>query len=121
MTTETDSQEAECRVCGEMWTPNPDGRGHRCDEDAIDYLARIGELFDRAEAAEKRAREAEEKLKRLTWGVVANAGRLSSHGKARWGHVSDVTGFGSTSAKALCVEACFDADAEVGGSLGIYE
>lgn len=52
---------------------------------------------------------------RLAWGVVANAGRLSSSRGPRWSHVKDVTGFGSSSAKALCRSAGFDPDEDVGG------
>ncbi len=56
-----------------------------------------------------------EDLGRLRWGVVANAGRLSTDRMPRWAHVKAATGFGSTSATALCRAAGFDPDEEVGG------
>ena len=56
----------------------------------------------------------EQELTRLRWGVVANAGRLSKVKRPRWAHVMDATGFGSTSATALCVAAGFDPNEEVG-------
>lgn len=52
---------------------------------------------------------------RLVWGVVANAGRLSRERKARWSHVSDVTGYGSNFSIDLCKRAGFDPDEVVGG------
>lgn len=60
-------------------------------------------------------------LARLRWGIVANAGRLSRAGALpRWAHVVDATGYGSTSARELCVHAGFDPD-EIVGEDGIIE
>lgn len=47
-------------------------------------------------------------LERLRWGVVANAGRLSSKAQPRWAHVKEATGLGSTASRQLCVDAGFD-------------
>lgn len=55
-----------------------------------------------------------EMLRKVAWGVVANAGRLASKRKPRWSHVMDATGQGSTAALGLCREYGFDPDEEVG-------
>ncbi len=55
-----------------------------------------------------------ESAKRLRWGVVANAGRLSREVRPRWAHVMEATGFGSTAAAAFCVAAGFDPAEHVG-------
>ncbi len=55
-----------------------------------------------------------ERLRKVAWGVVANAGRLSPKRKPRWSHVMDATGQGSTAALGLCREYGFDPDEEVG-------
>lgn len=52
---------------------------------------------------------------RALWGVVANAGRLSSERKPRWAHVMDATGHGSTRAVELCRRFGFDPEALVAG------
>ncbi|HEY6875587.1 MAG TPA: hypothetical protein VI384_04435 [Candidatus Dormibacteraeota bacterium] len=54
-------------------------------------------------------------FERLRWGVVANAGRLSSTRLPRWAHVKEAVGVGSMSARTLCIAAKFDPDEEVGG------
>lgn len=54
-----------------------------------------------------------ESYKRFRRSVVANAGRLCQV-RPRWAHVMDATGHGSTVARALCVDAGFDPDEEVG-------
>lgn len=73
--------------------------------EALDVVART--------AAERDAAMAE--LMRMRWCVVANAGRLSQVRRARWAHVAEATGIGSTSATALCVAAGFDPDEVIGG------
>lgn len=57
-----------------------------------------------------------EKLRKVTWGIVANAGRLSSRAKPRWAHVSDATGQGSTVSRQLCADHGFDPEEVVGGA-----
>lgn len=54
-------------------------------------------------------------LRRIGWGVVANAGRRSERSLPRWSHVMDATGLGSTSSKALCREHGFDPDEDIVG------
>ena len=58
--------------------------------------------------------------KRIGWGVVANAGRLSSKYAPRWAYVCEAVGIGSTSAKDLCREHGFDPDESVGPPLGAH-
>ncbi len=53
---------------------------------------------------------------RVLWGVVANAGRLSTKRQYRWSHVMDATGQGSTASMALCRRFNFDPDTLIGGS-----
>ena len=50
---------------------------------------------------------------RILWGVVANAGSRSREKKARWAHVMDATGQGSTVSRNLCKRFGFDPDEEV--------
>lgn len=52
---------------------------------------------------------------RILWGIVANAGRLSSRRTFRWAHVVDATGQGSNSSAGLCRRFGFDPDQQVGG------
>lgn len=54
------------------------------------------------------------RLRKVAWGVVANAGRLATKRKPRWSHVMDATGQGSTEALILCREHGFDPYDEVG-------
>lgn len=54
--------------------------------------------------------------KRILWGVVANAGRLSSRPRQRWAHVMDATGLGSTKASELCRRFNFDPDEVIGST-----
>lgn len=58
----------------------------------------------------------DEELKRLRWGVAANAGRGSCLRRPRWAHVMDATGLGSSMAHRLCVEAGFSPDDVCGGA-----
>lgn len=52
---------------------------------------------------------------RALWGIVSNAGRLARQRKARWSHVVDATGLGSTAAQELCRRFGFHPDEECGG------
>jgi hypothetical protein len=56
-----------------------------------------------------------ERLRKLVWGGVHNAGRTSAERKVRWGHVTGALGVGSTTAHQLCEEFDADPDEEVGG------
>lgn len=51
----------------------------------------------------------------ILWGVVANAGRLSTRRRPLWAHVMDATGQGSTSSALLCTRFGFNPDEMRGG------
>jgi hypothetical protein len=54
-------------------------------------------------------------LRRIVRGAVHNAGRLaSSRRMARWCHVKDAIGIGSTWAHKLCIDHGLDPDEEIG-------
>lgn len=76
----------------------------------LDRIDPTGLLADNPIVIALRERdEALEALRRLRWGVVANA-----RGKGpRWARVMKATGFGSTSAHELCHLAGFDPDEEL--------
>lgn len=71
------------------------------------------ELYMRADALDAVVAELEAS-NRVLWGVVANAGRRSGERVARWSHVVEATGLGSTSAAQLCRRFGFDPDEEIG-------
>lgn len=75
-------------------------------------------LTSRVEAIDAAMRLAEGYLAetRTLWGIVANAGRLSTQRKARWAHVVDATGLGSTKAAELCRRFERDPDEVIGGA-----
>jgi hypothetical protein len=86
-------------------------------DDAIETLCKsedvILETGEQVAIAELAALRSE--VRRLKWGIVANAGHRAPDSKPRWSHVKDATGFGSTSAQQLCRDAGFDPDEMVGG------
>lgn len=84
-------------------------RSGRIDRDPALVAGEMAKVLTTAEATTSEHRD------RLRWGVVANAGRLSAERRPRWAHVKAATGFGSTSAQALCRDAGFDPDEDVGG------
>ena len=83
------------------------------DDDVVD-----AEFFEGAGDAAPQANTREPLFtsdEKILWGIVANAGRLSNKRQARWVHVYEATGLGSTSAATLCRRFGFDPDKVVGG------
>lgn len=58
-----------------------------------------------------------ERLHRLVWGAVHNAGGLSECMRPRWVHLRDALGIGSTTAKELCREFDLNPDIELCATL----
>jgi len=88
--------------------------GDRTLAHANEAVDDIAEQRDAALAEVKRLRDVEAAYGRLRWGVVANAGRLSTKAAPRWAHVMEATGYGSASATELCVAAGFDPHEQCG-------
>jgi hypothetical protein len=62
-----------------------------------------------------------ERLRRLVWGAVHNAGRVSPRWRPRWAHIADALGVGSTTAQKLCAEFELDPDEEISEVLADVE
>lgn len=127
------SQACACRDCAALWmrgvllvkardelaathAPALLAEVKRLREEILDASDRVSsrELWRLLATVTAERDAAVESAKRLRWGVVANAGRLSREAKPRWAHVMDATGFGSAAAEALCVAAGLDPAEHVG-------
>jgi hypothetical protein len=86
----------------------------RAQEQHSATLATVAELRSALEGRAAEVAELQARFTRLAWGVVANAGRLSTTKAPRWVRVKNATGLGSTSSKELCRSAGFDPDEVVG-------
>lgn len=87
----------------------------QCDAARVDWRARYLAASQEATATREELAAVKDQLKRLVYGVVANAGRKSRRGVERWAVVRDRAGCGGTMATRMCVEAGFDPGEKVRG------